>query len=130
MLRRAERLKAADAHKLGVVDELVPDDGDLVRRAVARVHALAGKPRAALDAAAAIAPFEPMEPAAASGQALSREVIGILEQAVRDAASAPSFAAALDVGYRAFGRVACTAAAREGISAFLERRKPDFGKTG
>jgi len=43
---------------------------------------------------------------------------------------APSFAAALEAGYRAFGRVACTAAAREGIGAFLERRKPDFGKTG
>jgi enoyl-CoA hydratase/3-hydroxyacyl-CoA dehydrogenase len=130
MLRRAERLKAAEAHKLGVVDELVAEDGDLVRRAAARVHALAGKTRASLGGAVAIAPFDPMEPRAANGQMLSREAIGILEQGVRDAAAAPSFAAALEVGYRAFGRVACTAAAREGIGAFLERRKPDFGKTG
>jgi len=47
-----------------------------------------------------------------------------------DAAKAPSFAAALEVGYRAFGNSACTAAAREGIDAFLNRRTPDFGKTG
>ena len=130
MLRRGERLKAAEAHKLGVVDELVSAGGDLVRRAAARVHALAGKPRAALDGAVAILPMEPMEPKAVNGQPLSGEVIGILEQGVRDAAAAPSFTAALEVGYVAFGRVACTAAAREGIGAFLERRKPDFGKTG
>ena len=130
MLRRAERLTAEQAYKLGVADELVEDRGVLVSRAVARVRALAGKPRAALDGVVAIALFESMEPKAANGQALSREVIGILEQGVRDAAASPSFAAALEVGYRAFGRVACTAAAREGIGAFLERRKPDFGQTG
>ena len=130
MLRRAERMTAEQAHKLGVADELVEDRGALVSRAVARVRSLAGKPRAALDGAVAIAPFEPMEPTAANGQMLSREAVGILEQGVRDAAASTSFAAALEVGYRAFGRVACTAAAREGISAFLDRRKPDFGKTG
>jgi len=130
MLRRGDRLKAADAHKLGVVDELVAEDADLVRKAAARVKALAGKPRASMDGAVAIAAFEPMEPKAANGQALSREAIGILEQGVREAAAAKTFGAALEAGYQAFGRVACTAAAREGIGAFLERRKPDFGKTG
>jgi enoyl-CoA hydratase/3-hydroxyacyl-CoA dehydrogenase len=57
-------------------------------------------------------------------------VIAIMEQAIRDAAAAPSFAAALEVGYRAFGASACTAAAREGINAFLERRQPDFASSG
>ena len=57
-------------------------------------------------------------------------MIGIIERAVRDAAAAPTLQAALEVGYRAFGAVACTAAAREGISAFEERRAPDFGATG
>ena len=37
-------------------------------------------------------------------------------------------AQALEVGYRGFGKIACTAAAKEGISAFLERRKPEFKK--
>ena len=36
----------------------------------------------------------------------------------------------LETGYVAFGATACTAAAREGISAFGERRAPDFGATG
>jgi 1,4-dihydroxy-2-naphthoyl-CoA synthase len=30
--------------------------------------------------------------------------------------------------YRGFGEIACTDAAKEGISAFLERRKPEFKK--
>ncbi|NIQ38256.1 MAG: enoyl-CoA hydratase, partial [Proteobacteria bacterium] len=33
---------------------------------------------------------------------------------------------ALEVGYEAFGEVSCTEAAREGISAFLEKRTPEF----
>jgi enoyl-CoA hydratase/3-hydroxyacyl-CoA dehydrogenase len=49
---------------------------------------------------------------------------------VRDAAVAPTLESALEVGYQAFGAVACTAAAREGITAFGERRAPDFGATG
>jgi enoyl-CoA hydratase/3-hydroxyacyl-CoA dehydrogenase len=57
-------------------------------------------------------------------------VIAIIESAVRDAAAAPTFGAALDVGYRAFGASACTAAAREGIEAFQQGRPPDFSRTG
>jgi enoyl-CoA hydratase/3-hydroxyacyl-CoA dehydrogenase len=74
-------------------------------------------------------PLAPIEPVAANGQALSREVMGILEQAVRAAATAVTLEEALEIGYRAFGASACTAAAREGISAFQEGRKPDFSRT-
>ncbi|MCW5581808.1 MAG: hypothetical protein KIS72_10755, partial [Luteimonas sp.] len=63
------------------------------------------------------------------GQPLSKEIMGILENAVRDAAAAGSLDAALEIGYRAFGASALTAAAREGIGAFQEGRKPDFSKT-
>jgi enoyl-CoA hydratase/3-hydroxyacyl-CoA dehydrogenase len=57
-------------------------------------------------------------------------VLGLLEEAVRAAAAAPSWSEALEIGYRAFGASACTAAAREGIEAALAGRKPDFGGTG
>jgi enoyl-CoA hydratase/3-hydroxyacyl-CoA dehydrogenase len=62
--------------------------------------------------------------------ALSRATVALIERAVREAAAAPTLAAALEIGYRAFGESACTAAAREGIAAFHERRAPDFGKSG
>jgi len=127
MLRRAERLDAATAHRAGIVAELADDYAALVAKAVARVHALAGARRAALDAPVAIEPFD----AAADGATgYSREVTAIIEEAVRAAAQAPTFAAALEIGYRAFGRSACTAAAREGMTAFGERRAPDFSRTG
>ena len=65
-----------------------------------------------------------------NGQKLSTEVTRILERAIVDAAAAQNFNAALEIGYRAFGASACTAAAREGIDAFLSRRAADFTKTG
>jgi enoyl-CoA hydratase/3-hydroxyacyl-CoA dehydrogenase len=51
-------------------------------------------------------------------------------EAISNAAKADSFESALEIGYTAFGDSACTAAAREGISAFSEGRKADFAKSG
>jgi enoyl-CoA hydratase/3-hydroxyacyl-CoA dehydrogenase len=129
MLRRAEKLKAPQAHALGVVDALADDIPDLIRAAVARVNALAGKPSGIAQGAVDLAPMEKIEASAAAGQPLSREIMDILENAVRDAAAAVTLGAALEIGYRAFGASACTAAAREGIGAFQEGRKPDFSRT-
>ncbi len=128
MLRQAERLSAKNAHELGVVDALANDASDLMRQAVARVKAL-GKQAPDASGAVKLEPLQPVEPKAAGGQPLSREIMGILEQAIIAAAAAPTLAEALDIGYRAFGASACTAAAREGIGAFLAGRKPDFSST-
>lgn len=126
MLRGAERLAASRAHELGIVAELADDYAALIRRAVAWVREHAGARRAALDGPV------PLPRLAAPGGTprFSREVIAIIDDAVRTAAAAPTLAAALEVGYEAFGRSACTAAAREGITAFGERRTPDFSRTG
>jgi enoyl-CoA hydratase / 3-hydroxyacyl-CoA dehydrogenase len=128
MLTRGDRLKATQAQELGIVAELANGYDDLIARAVARVHALAAGVPTIADAPVAVPPFEPG--GAASAKALSGTVIGIIERAVADAAKAPTLQAALEVGYQAFGAVACTAAAREGITAFSERRAPDFATTG
>lgn len=130
MLRQARKLDMATAHRLGVVDELATDYADLVARAVARVGALAARPRENFDAPVKLAPLATAEPVADGGQVLSREIIAIMDKAIAEAAAAPSFGAALEIGYRAFGASACAAAAREGIASFLERRAPDFSKTG
>jgi enoyl-CoA hydratase/3-hydroxyacyl-CoA dehydrogenase len=127
MLRSAERIDAARAHVAGIIAELADDHGALLRQAVARVRALASASRAPLDGVVSIAPFTPLS---AGGPTLSCQVIGIIEQAVTQAAAVPTLAAGLEIGYQAFGRSACAAAAREGITAFGERRKPDFLRTG
>ncbi|MCK0509065.1 3-hydroxyacyl-CoA dehydrogenase/enoyl-CoA hydratase family protein [Aromatoleum anaerobium] len=129
MLRCADRLEAPRAFELGIVDRLAEDYPALIRAAVERVDTLAGRHTGVQDGKVRIAAFEPIEPKAANGQLLSAEVIGIIETAVAEAAAAATFSEALEVGYRAWGDSACTAAAREGITAFQQRRKPDFTKT-
>ena len=130
MLRRAEKLSSASARELGIVDALASDYVGLIEAAIGRVRTLRGTVRPPADGPVDIVPLDPIEPIAANGQRLSADVIRIMEQAIREAASASSLAAALEVGYRAFGVSGCTAAAREGIGAFQEHRTPDFGKTG
>lgn len=135
MIRQARKLRAAEARELGVVDEIVDPAGSahpyelLIRSAVKLVHEPAGAGAAIQDGPVAIARLADFD-AAAGKMPLSREVVGIIGRAIEEAAGAPSLAEALEVGYRAFGATACTAAAREGIAAFQERRKPDFTKTG
>jgi enoyl-CoA hydratase/3-hydroxyacyl-CoA dehydrogenase len=130
MLRRGERLRAEQAHELGIVDALADDFHDLMAKAVARVHALAGRVPRIGDSAVAVPGFSAEAPRSVDGRVLSAGVVALIEAAVRDAAAAPRLDEALEIGYRAFGAVACTAAAREGIAAFLDRRAPDFGATG
>lgn len=130
MLARAERLGAAQAHELGIVDELADDVADLVARAVARVQALAGRVQPIAGGAVAV-PAWPQGPAvSATGKPLSAQMVALIGRAVHEAATATSLSAALEVGYRTFGESACTAAAREGIGAFVARRTPDFSTTG
>ncbi len=130
MLRRGERLRAEQAHELGIVDALADGFHDLMAKAVARVHALADHVPRIGDSAVAVPGFSAEAPRSVDGRVLSAGVVALIEAAVRDAAAAPRLDAALEIGYRAFGAVACTAAAREGIAAFLDRRAPDFGATG
>jgi len=130
MLRRAEKLDATRAHALGIVDALADDPHALLALAIARVHALADRAPAIAEGVVALPPFPAIEPVAADGLPLSTATLALMEDAIRAAGAAPTLAAALEVGYRAFGQSACTAAAREGIAAFGERRRPDFTKTG
>ena len=69
-------------------------------------------------------PDEPM----AGKQPLSKEAVSIVLKTVKYGAAADSFAEALEIGYKGFGEIACTDAAKEGISAFPEKRKPEFKK--
>jgi enoyl-CoA hydratase/3-hydroxyacyl-CoA dehydrogenase len=130
MMLRGERASATSAHEMGIVDALSDDYVAMIESAISRVRLLAGKLRPPADGAVTIDLPIASEPVAANGQILSAEVVRILQAAIRDAAAAASLTHALEVGYRAFGASACTAAAREGIDAFRTRRTPDFKKTG
>ena len=130
MMRRAARISAETAQQIGMVTALADDYAAMIEHAVECVHALRGNLPKPAEGGIAIAAPTPGDGVAAGGQKLSMAVTRILERAIVEAAAAPRFEAAIEIGYRAFGQSACTAAAREGIAAFLERRPADFSKTG
>ena len=127
MLRSGKKLDARAARKLGIIDELADDYADLIKRAVEKVDSIQGRVIKIADDSVTVPSFDPITP---GGQLLSSKVVSIIEDAITEAALSPSFEAALEVGYYAFGKSACTAAAQEGIESFQQRRQPDFGKTG
>jgi enoyl-CoA hydratase/3-hydroxyacyl-CoA dehydrogenase len=130
MMRHAKRVSAKSAHEHGIIDALADDYVGMIDCAIERVHALSGRLHAVRDGTVAIDAPPPAAAVSATGQQLSAEVTRILDKAILDAAAAPTFSAALEIGYRAFGESACTKAAREGIDSFLQRRAADFSKTG
>ncbi len=80
------------------------------------------------DGKVALEAIQPVENPMAGKLALSREAVSIVEKTIKDGAAANTFQEALEIGYRGFGAIACTEAAKEGISAFQERRRPNYKK--
>ena len=121
-------IKAKEAADIGMATRIVDDYSELIKAAVEEVKNLQGKVKRISDAKVDIPeitiPDEPM----AGKQPLSKEAVSIVLKTVKDGAAADSFAEALEIGYKGFGEIACTDAAKEGISAFLEKRKPEFKK--
>jgi enoyl-CoA hydratase/3-hydroxyacyl-CoA dehydrogenase len=129
MVREAERLNAAEAHELGMLDAVVDEVEQLLPAAIGLIRELSAAARRTPDGPVQVAAAVPAS-GVVRGMTVSRVVIGLIDRAVQDAARAGSLSEALEVGYRAFGACACTAAAREGVTAFGERRMPDFTSTG
>ena len=128
MLLKAEKMTVTDAVEPGIIDKLADTHATLLPGATRLVRELAQKQHVIADTPVDIAPPATVEdePLSFNGQRLSARASAIIRQAIMDAAAAPSLDEALEIGYAASGESACTAAAREGISAFIEKRKPDF----
>lgn len=128
MLRFGKALSTSDATEAGMLSAVCDDYAGMIETAVSEVNALAGNIPRIPDGKIDITPIEPVQTPMAGKLALSPEAVGILDQTIRDGAAAETLAEALQVGYAGFGAIACTDAAREGITAFGERRKPEFKK--
>lgn len=130
MLLTGKKLKAKDAYAIGMVDEVVDELSELIPAAIKLVNGMSCEGDHISEKPVEIHNITSGVTTSVAGQVLSKEVVGIIAKAVKAAAAAPSLAAALEVGYDAFGESALTAAAKEGIGAFKERRRADFETTG
>jgi enoyl-CoA hydratase/3-hydroxyacyl-CoA dehydrogenase len=121
-------LKVKEAADIGMVTRIVDEYRALISEAVKAVNNLQGKTAPISDGTVEIPEFKiPAEPQAGK-QILSKEAVALTVKVVQESAATANFNDALEIGYKGFGEIACTGAAKEGISAFLEKRPPNFTK--
>ena len=126
MICLARRINAKEAVDIGMVSKITDDYSEMIREAVEEVKNMQGMikriPDLSVDIPEINVPDQPM----AGKLALSKEAISIIVKTIKTGAAADTFADALEIGYKGSAEIACTDAAKEGISAFLEKRKPEF----
>jgi len=128
MICLARPIKAKEAADMGMVSRVVNDDPELIQAAVEEVKSLVGNVKGTPDGKVDIPEFKLPEEPKAGGLALSKEAVSIIVKTIEAGAAAATFEEALEIGYQGNAEIACTEAAKEGISAFLEKRKPVFNK--
>jgi enoyl-CoA hydratase/3-hydroxyacyl-CoA dehydrogenase len=121
-------LTAREAAEIGMVAELANNHQRLFQAALEEIDKLQGKVARIPDGRVDIPEISIPEAPMAGRQLLSKEAVAITARTIQKAVATENLAEALEVGYRGFGEIACTDAAKEGISAFLQRRKAEFTK--
>jgi enoyl-CoA hydratase/3-hydroxyacyl-CoA dehydrogenase len=126
MICLARPIKAKEAMDIGMVSKLYEDYAGLIRGAVDLVIQLDGKIPRIPDGKLDLPEFTFSDQPMAGKAPLSKEAVSIAWETIRKGAAAETLEEALEIGYQGFGDIACTEAAKEGISAFLQKRKPQF----
>jgi enoyl-CoA hydratase/3-hydroxyacyl-CoA dehydrogenase len=128
MICLGRSLKAKEAADIGMVAHIADDYRALITAAVETVNNLQGKIARIPDGQVEIPSIKIPDEPRAGKQALSKEAVALAKQVIQQGAATANINEALEIGYTGFGEIACTDAAKEGISAFLERRPPNFTK--
>jgi enoyl-CoA hydratase/carnithine racemase len=101
---------------------------DLIEAAIAEVNRLQGNVPRIGQGPVEILPFAVPEAPMAGDLPLSKEILGIIAGVINRAAAAKTLAEALEIAYFGAGDISCAKDCKEGVRAFLEKRKPQFNK--
>jgi len=126
MLCLARPINVKEALEIGMVARVAGSYYEMIEEAIREVDNLSGGIKRIPDGRVDIPKMAMPESPMAGKLALSKESISIIIKTVEKGAQAERFADALEIGYRGFGEIACTEAAKEGVAAFLEKRAPVF----
>ena len=128
MIGKSERLTVQEAAEIGIVKKIVKTFPELIDAAIAEVNRLQGNIPRIRDAPVEIPPFVVPDAPMAGDLPLSKEILGIIGGIINKAAKAKTLAEALEIAYLGAGDISCAADCKEGVNAFLEKRKPEFAK--
>jgi enoyl-CoA hydratase/3-hydroxyacyl-CoA dehydrogenase len=128
MIGKSERLTVPEAAEIGIVKKIVKTFPELIDAAIAEVNRLQGNipriPEGPADIPEFVVPEAPM----AGDLPLSKEILGIIGGIINKAAKAKTLAEALEIAYLGAGDISCAPDCKEGVNAFLQKRKPQFAK--
>ena len=128
MICLAKPIGSREALEIGMLSKVVENQSALIQAAVAEVNRLQDNLPRIADESIELPPIELPDQPQAGNLNLSREAVQIIADIIKAGAAAKTFSDALEVGYQGAAKIACTEAAKEGISAFLEKRKAEFNK--
>jgi 3-hydroxyacyl-CoA dehydrogenase/enoyl-CoA hydratase/carnithine racemase len=126
MIGQNKRLTATEAKELGMLEHLTDSFPELIAAALAEVERLQGNIPRITDDPVTITEFTVPEQPMAGKLPLSKEALGLAAKVINEAAAADSLEKALEINYQGSGDISCILASKEGVSAFLEKRKPVF----
>jgi enoyl-CoA hydratase / 3-hydroxyacyl-CoA dehydrogenase len=126
MIGEARRLSVKEAKEIGIVTKITNGYIEMIEAAIAEVNRLVGQVPRVTDNPVKIAAFTVPDNPMANKLPLSKEALSIVARVVNEAAAADSLDAALEINYQGSGDISCIDASKEGVFAFLEKRKPDF----
>lgn len=128
MICCARRATATMLAEFGVITKIEANYSDLIKSALAEVERLQNNLPTITEGPLAIAECNPPAKPMAGKLALSTESTSIAARIINQGAEAATLTEALEINYQGAGEISCTASAREGVSAFLEKRKPQFSQ--